>query len=242
MQRRSGRVQQQVGYRSMKVAGWEMSANGSREAIQRSPARRGPNPANRRREMAVTREKGLQSLPIAYVKMRWTKRAMSMPMFDLGANLVEDTTKMEAVKKKVGHLWSEILTCVSMAENNEDCLDDFMKLIDSFKQNLLSRGNVQASADKGKQMKATCGFFSWVDDVNDIQDMQFQILEKDTTIADLENEVKMLKEENENLEELSAEVGIQCNERRLMMECEVDDKRKNYALLLSWVFFFANMF
>ncbi|KAL2930897.1 DNA topoisomerase 3-alpha [Bienertia sinuspersici] len=48
---------------------------------------------------------------------------------------------------------------------------------------------------------ATCGFFSWVDDANLIQDMQFQILDKDTTITDLDNEVKMLKEENENLED-----------------------------------------
>ncbi|KAL2933433.1 DNA topoisomerase 3-alpha, partial [Bienertia sinuspersici] len=82
--------------------------------------------------------------------------------------------------------------------------------------------------------KETCGFFSWVDDVNLIQDMQFQILDEDITIADLENEVKMLKEENENLEDQLAEVGIECNERRLMMEREADDKRKTYALLLSW--------
>ncbi|KAL2900583.1 Endonuclease 8-like 3 [Bienertia sinuspersici] len=66
--------------------------------------------------------------------------------------------------------------------------------------------------------KATCGFFSWVDDVNHIQEVQFQILEKDTTTADMENEVKILKERNENLEELLAEVGIECNERRLIME------------------------
>ncbi|KAL2937372.1 Protein FAR1-RELATED SEQUENCE 5 [Bienertia sinuspersici] len=132
----------------------------------------------------VFKEKGMKSLPAAYVKTRWTKAAMSMPMFDLGGNLIEDTTKMEVVKKK-----------------------------------------------------ATCGFFRWVDDVNDIEDMQYQIVEKDTTIADLENEVKMLKEQNETLEELLAEVGIECSERRLMMECEVDDKRKTYALLLSWVFF-----
>ncbi|KAL2894941.1 Endonuclease 8-like 3, partial [Bienertia sinuspersici] len=85
--------------------------------------------------------------------------------------------------------------------------------------------------------KATCGFFSWVDDVNLVQDMHFQILDKDTTITNLENEVKMLKEENENLEDQLDEVGIECNERRLMMECEADDKRKTYALLLSWVFF-----
>ncbi|KAL2922404.1 Protein FAR1-RELATED SEQUENCE 5, partial [Bienertia sinuspersici] len=101
----------------------------------------------------VMKEKGLKSLLAAYIKTRWTKAAMNMPMFDLGGNLIEDTTNMEAVKKKVGHLWSEIFTCVSMAENNEDCLDDFMKLIDGFKQSLLSRGNLQASGDKGKQME-----------------------------------------------------------------------------------------
>ncbi|KAL2942649.1 Protein FAR1-RELATED SEQUENCE 5, partial [Bienertia sinuspersici] len=101
----------------------------------------------------VMKEKGLKSLPAAYIKTQWTKAAMNMPMFDLGGNLIEDTTNMEAVKKKVGHLWSEIFTCVSMEENNEDCLDDFMKLIDGFKQSLLSRGNLQASGDKGKQME-----------------------------------------------------------------------------------------
>ncbi|KAL2904379.1 Protein FAR1-RELATED SEQUENCE 5 [Bienertia sinuspersici] len=100
----------------------------------------------------VIKEKGLKSLSAAYVKTRWTKVAMNMPMFDLRSNLIEDTTKLEPVKKKVGHLWSEIFTCVSMAENN-DCLDDFMKLIDGFKQSLFSRGNLQASADKGKQME-----------------------------------------------------------------------------------------
>ncbi|KAL2937570.1 Protein FAR1-RELATED SEQUENCE 5 [Bienertia sinuspersici] len=101
----------------------------------------------------VIKEKGLKSLPEAYVKTWWTKAAMSKQMFDLGGNLIEDTIKMEAIKKKVGHLWSEIFTCVSMDENNEDCLDDFMKLIDAFEQSLLSRGNVQASADKGKNME-----------------------------------------------------------------------------------------
>ncbi|KAL2926334.1 Protein FAR1-RELATED SEQUENCE 5 [Bienertia sinuspersici] len=103
--------------------------------------------------LLVIKENGLKSLPAAYVKTRWTKATMNMPMFDLGGNLIEDTTKMEVVKKKVGHLWSEIFTCVSMAENNEDCLDDVMKLIDGFKQSLLLRGNLQASADKGKQME-----------------------------------------------------------------------------------------
>ncbi|KAL2924750.1 Protein FAR1-RELATED SEQUENCE 5 [Bienertia sinuspersici] len=90
----------------------------------------------------VIKEKGLKSLPVAYVKTRWIKAAMSMPMFDLGGKLIEDTAKIEAMKKKVGHLWSEIFMCVGMAKNNEDCLDDFMNLIDGFKQNLLSRGNV----------------------------------------------------------------------------------------------------
>ncbi|KAL2927708.1 Protein FAR1-RELATED SEQUENCE 5 [Bienertia sinuspersici] len=91
--------------------------------------------------LCVIKEIGLKSLPAAYVKTQWTKEAMSMPMFDLGGNLIEDATKMEVVKKKVGHLWSEIFMCVSMVENNEDCLDDFMELIDGFKQSLLSRGN-----------------------------------------------------------------------------------------------------
>ncbi|KAL2934259.1 Protein FAR1-RELATED SEQUENCE 5 [Bienertia sinuspersici] len=57
-----------------------------------------------RRILWVIKEKGLKSLPVAYVKTRWTKAAMNMPMFDLGGNLIEYTTKIEAVKKKVGRL------------------------------------------------------------------------------------------------------------------------------------------
>ncbi|KAL2905241.1 Protein FAR1-RELATED SEQUENCE 5 [Bienertia sinuspersici] len=43
--------------------------------------------------LLVIKEKGLKSLPTTHVKTRWTKAAMSMPMFDLGGNLIEDTTK-----------------------------------------------------------------------------------------------------------------------------------------------------
>ncbi|KAL2901548.1 Protein FAR1-RELATED SEQUENCE 3 [Bienertia sinuspersici] len=101
----------------------------------------------------VIKEKGLKSLPATYVKTRWTKAAMSMPVFDLRGNLIEDTTEMKAVKKKVGHLWSEIFMCVGMAENNEDCLDDFMKLIDGFKQNLLLREMFKPLLTKGSKWR-----------------------------------------------------------------------------------------
>ncbi|KAL2928585.1 Protein FAR1-RELATED SEQUENCE 5 [Bienertia sinuspersici] len=69
----------------------------------------------------VFKEKGMKSLPAAYVKTRWTKAAMNMLVFDLGSNLIEDTTKTEAVKKKVGQLWSKIFTCMAL---NKACFQE----------------------------------------------------------------------------------------------------------------------
>lgn len=52
----------------------------------------------------VFKEKGMKCLPKGHIKSRWTKTAMSMPIFDLGGNLIEETFKMDNVKKKVGDM------------------------------------------------------------------------------------------------------------------------------------------
>uniref|UniRef100_A0A803L5E0 GRF-type domain-containing protein n=1 Tax=Chenopodium quinoa TaxID=63459 RepID=A0A803L5E0_CHEQI len=45
----------------------------------------------------------------------------------------------------------------------------------------------------------TCGFFKWVDEVDDIRELQHVVHEKETTICELEHEVEMLKQEMELL-------------------------------------------
>ncbi|KAL2897485.1 Protein FAR1-RELATED SEQUENCE 5 [Bienertia sinuspersici] len=90
----------------------------------------------------VFKEKGFKSLPTFYIISRWQKNAMSIPIFDLGGNLIEETSKMDEVKKKVGNLWVEIFSCVSLVEQNEDEFIDVIKLSNNiWKLQLYPRGN-----------------------------------------------------------------------------------------------------
>ncbi|KAL2893434.1 Protein FAR1-RELATED SEQUENCE 5 [Bienertia sinuspersici] len=79
------------------------------------------------------KEKEFKSLPTFYIISRWQKNAMSIPIFDLGGNLIEETSKMDEVKKKVGDLWAEIFSCLSLAKKNEESLDEFIDVIKTFK-------------------------------------------------------------------------------------------------------------
>ncbi|KAL2897002.1 Protein CIP2A-like protein [Bienertia sinuspersici] len=90
----------------------------------------------------------------------------------------------------------------------------------------------------------TCGYFIWADEVNDEREMRFSLLEKDTKIAELEHEIDMLQmkvkeveKQNADLEDLIHEVGIECTERRLLMESASDDKKMGFYLAASWVLF-----
>ncbi|KAL2935420.1 Protein ZGRF1, partial [Bienertia sinuspersici] len=90
----------------------------------------------------------------------------------------------------------------------------------------------------------TRGYFRWADEVNDEREMRFLLLVKDTKIAELEQEIDMLqmkvkevKKQNAELEDLVHEVGIECTERRLLMESASSDKKMGFYLNASWVLF-----
>lgn len=51
-------------------------------------------------------------------------------------------------------IWSEIFSCVSLAEQKEEYLDGFMEMIQSFKQELISQGNQEKSIDKSKEIES----------------------------------------------------------------------------------------
>ncbi|KAL2922466.1 DNA topoisomerase 3-alpha, partial [Bienertia sinuspersici] len=90
----------------------------------------------------------------------------------------------------------------------------------------------------------TCGFFKWTHEVQNVDDLQYMVLEKDTALIELEHEKKTLKKEveelkaeNEKLEDMVAKLSIENNETRLFMEATMADKKLAVALIISWVFF-----
>ncbi|KAL2905261.1 DNA topoisomerase 3-alpha [Bienertia sinuspersici] len=90
----------------------------------------------------------------------------------------------------------------------------------------------------------TCGFFQWLDECNDIRDLQYQLLEKECIISELQHENDILKVEVGNLkkklsqkQDVVDELSIECTERSLLMDEMFAKRRITYVLLFSWVFF-----
>ena len=54
---------------------------------------------------------------------RWTSMALKKPIFDLGGNLLEQCANLIYKKKLLNDLWSEIHTCVSLAESNDEDIE-----------------------------------------------------------------------------------------------------------------------
>ncbi|KAL2936235.1 DNA topoisomerase 3-alpha [Bienertia sinuspersici] len=89
----------------------------------------------------------------------------------------------------------------------------------------------------------TCGFFKWTHEVQNVDDLQYMVLEKDTALIELEHEkktlkkeVKELKAENEKLEDMVDELSIENTETRLFIKATVADKKLVVALIISWFF------
>ncbi|KAL2937742.1 Protein PAM1, partial [Bienertia sinuspersici] len=101
----------------------------------------------------------------------------------------------------------------------------------------------EAQRSKSREIQNTCGFFKWTHEVQNVDDLQYMVLEKDTALIELEHEKKTLKKEveelkaeNAKLEDMVAELSIENTETRLFMEATMADKKLVVALI-SWVFF-----
>ncbi|XP_021767562.1 uncharacterized protein LOC110731963 [Chenopodium quinoa] len=91
-----------------------------------------------------------------------------------------------------------------------------------------------------------CGFFKWIGGVRDeVDDLWFQLFEKETTIAELEIHKKMLEDKvkrvqlkKENLEEDLQELKGETSQLRIeLMKSARNERNFSLALILSWVLF-----
>ncbi|KAL2931416.1 Protein ZGRF1 [Bienertia sinuspersici] len=97
--------------------------------------------------------------------------------------------------------------------------------------------------NQGKQFYG-CPHWPWTHEVQNVDDLQYMVLEKDTALIELEHEKKTLKKEveelkaeNEKLEDMVAELSIENTETRLFMEATMADKKLAVPLIISWGFF-----
>ncbi|XP_056688228.1 uncharacterized protein [Spinacia oleracea] len=90
-----------------------------------------------------------------------------------------------------------------------------------------------------------CEFFRWIPDNNKLDNLQLQILEANTTIAQMEYEKKLMEEKikklqtkKDNLEEDVQEMKNElCQMRIEMMKSSRNERNGTMALYFSWFFF-----
>lgn len=93
---------------------------------------------------SVWKRKRLELIPEKYVLNRWTKMATKKPILGFEGNIMEQCARMVDRKKILNDLWSEIHSCVSLAEDNEEDLSDLVKSIHTLRLELEAKksGNV----------------------------------------------------------------------------------------------------
>ncbi|XP_074305510.1 protein FAR-RED IMPAIRED RESPONSE 1-like [Silene latifolia] len=73
----------------------------------------------------ILHNQDFQKIPEQYIMQRWTKAAMSKPVFDKDGKLIDVSQKFYDRKSLSTELWKEVYSCVSVAE----CDDNDMKLL-----------------------------------------------------------------------------------------------------------------
>ncbi|XP_056694041.1 uncharacterized protein [Spinacia oleracea] len=97
----------------------------------------------------------IEYIPDAYVLNRWTSLATKTPIFDLEGNILEACVNFVDCKRMLNELWSEIHTCVSLAQGNEEDLTDLVKNLKGLRLNLEAKKSSNNHENNGSPSKAT---------------------------------------------------------------------------------------
>ncbi|XP_021757314.1 uncharacterized protein LOC110722346 [Chenopodium quinoa] len=84
----------------------------------------------------VWKAKRFETIPEQYMLHRWTTLALKKPIFDLGGNLLEECANLIDKKKLLNNLWSEIHTCVSLAEGKDEDIQDLVINLQGIRKDL----------------------------------------------------------------------------------------------------------
>ncbi|XP_056688516.1 protein FAR1-RELATED SEQUENCE 5-like [Spinacia oleracea] len=90
----------------------------------------------------VWKAKHIQKIPDAYVLNRWSIMACKKPIFDLEGNELEQCVQDVDRKRLLNDLWSEIHSCVSLAQGNELTLSALVDNLRSLRLDLESQSSI----------------------------------------------------------------------------------------------------
>uniref|UniRef100_A0A803MM42 GRF-type domain-containing protein n=1 Tax=Chenopodium quinoa TaxID=63459 RepID=A0A803MM42_CHEQI len=104
---------------------------------------------------------------------------------------------------------------------------------------------VKNGPNSGMKFYGTCNYFKWNSGDTVVDDLRFQLFEKETTISELELEKSMMEEKikklqmkKENAEEELQEMKMELGQMRIeLMKTARNEKNFSMSLFFSWVFF-----
>ncbi|CAA0839475.1 Protein FAR1-RELATED SEQUENCE 1 [Striga hermonthica] len=91
-----------------------------------------------RHVFVVLKDLGFNLIPSAYIMPRWTKQAISNPMFYVLDNIDAQCANVDDINRLLNKLWSDIHICIRLAEPCVDHLIEFSKIVEAYKIKLLS--------------------------------------------------------------------------------------------------------
>ncbi|XP_074266826.1 protein FAR1-RELATED SEQUENCE 5-like [Silene latifolia] len=120
-----------------------------------------------RHALYVLKEQGFEKVPNHYLLSRWSKLALCQPLCgNLLETLNEDCSALEVQKIKLDNLWSKLFSCVTIAEQKPECIDELMDLLKGFKDKMILESSpfecssgvtCEKSRNKNKELEMLLG-------------------------------------------------------------------------------------
>jgi hypothetical protein len=101
-----------------------------------------------RHALYVLKEKGFDEVPSTYMLNRWSKLATCQPVMTDDGIIIDDCKTIQNDKNRLGELWSEVFSCVSIVEQDSNHMDELLELLQGFKEKVIE-SNVNTNIDVG---------------------------------------------------------------------------------------------
>ncbi|XP_074300704.1 protein FAR-RED IMPAIRED RESPONSE 1-like [Silene latifolia] len=110
-----------------------------------------------RHALYVLKEQGLDNVPDLYLLSRWSKLATCQPICNnVPHTLIEDCNSLDVRRHKIGILWSEVFSCVTLAEQKPEYVDELLAILKGFKDKIsaqTSTSEYSSSSNTGDRLR-----------------------------------------------------------------------------------------
>ncbi|XP_074297668.1 protein FAR-RED IMPAIRED RESPONSE 1-like [Silene latifolia] len=110
-----------------------------------------------RHVLYVLKEQGFDKVPNQYLLCRWSKLATCQPICNNAPDtLINDFNALDVRKNKIGSLWFEVFSCVTLAEQKPEFVDELMDILKGFKDKIHAQSSTSecsSSSNTGDRLR-----------------------------------------------------------------------------------------